>query len=353
MVCLSKKQIKNELIYRLVSSQHGSVMTTIFFPERFDRDTLAPFFEQLELHQDTPDVCVDCSTLRYSFPTAMLVAGSKLRKWIVIRRQKSLRTRKSGQNSPNNVHSYLMHLGFFDFILMGGGNQVGEARGSSAYLPITRIEKPAYDASSQELQIWYDKIMSSVRNLARVVSGTAEDTEENRLYNYALREIIRNVFEHSQATECYVCGQRWWNGRVEIAVIDEGVGIASSLKRSHAISSDNEALHMAIKPGVSSTSNINQSQNIYDNSGFGLYVLSQLASSFGWYVVGSGAARLVGYGNNISEEALNFNGTYFGMQLQRSPQQFSQLLNDIITSGEEEAEASGISKKASGMSKLF
>lgn len=110
---------------------------------------------------------------------------------------------------------------------------------------------------------------------------------------------------------------------------------------------------MAIKPGVSSTSNINQSQNIYDNSGFGLYVLSQLASSFGWYVVGSGAARLVGYGNNISEKALNFNGTYFGMQLQRSPQQFSQLLNDIITSGEEEAEASGISKKASGMSKLF
>jgi hypothetical protein len=328
-------------------------MTTIFFPERFDRDTLAPFFDQLELHQDTPNVCIDCSTLRYSFPTAMLVAGSKLRKWIINRNQKKLNTRKSGHNSPNNVHSYLMHLGFFDFIMMGGGNQVGQARGSSAYLPITRIVKPAYDASSQELQIWYDKIMSSVRGLARVVSGTVEDTEENRLYNYALREVIRNVFEHSEATECYVCGQRWWNGKVEIAVIDEGVGIASSLRRSYRIPSDEEALFMAVKPGVSSTSNINQAQNVYDNSGFGLYVLSQLASSFGWYVLGSGTSRLVGHGSNVSQETLNFSGTYFGMQLQRPPQQFSQLLNDIIISGEEEAEASGISKKASGMSKLY
>lgn len=328
-------------------------MTTIFFPERFDRDTLTPFFEQLEFHQDTPDVCVDCSTLRYSYPTAMLVAGSKLRKWITNRQQKKLNTTKSGHNSPNSVHSYLMHLGFFDFILMGGGNQVGQARGSSAYLPITRIVKPAFDASSEELQIWYDKIMSSVRGLARVVSGTVEDTEENRLYNYALREIIRNVFEHSEATECYVCGQRWWNGKVEIAVIDEGVGIANSLKRSHRVPSDNEALAMAIKPGVSRTSNINQAQNIYDNSGFGLYVLSQLATSFGWYVLGSGTARLVGHANNSSQEALNFSGTYFGMQLHRAPQQFSQLLNDIISSGEAEAEASGISKKASGMSKLY
>jgi hypothetical protein len=110
---------------------------------------------------------------------------------------------------------------------------------------------------------------------------------------------------------------------------------------------------MAIKPGISSTSNINQAQNIYDNSGFGLYVLSQLASSFGWYVLGSGTARLVGHGNNVSQETLNFSGTYFGMQLQRPPQQFSQLLDDIISSGEEEAKASGISKKASGMSKLY
>ncbi|WP_371185645.1 ATP-binding protein [Thalassotalea maritima] len=328
-------------------------MTKIYFPERFDRDTLAPFFDELDYHQNTPDVCIDCSTLRYSYPTAMLVAGSKLRSWVRIRRQNNIRTTKSGHDRSTNVHSYLMHLGFFNFILMGGGNQVGQAPGSSAYLPITKIEKPAYDANTQELQIWYDNIMSSVRGLARVVSGTVEDTEENRLYNYALREIIRNVFEHSNATECYVCGQRWRNGKVEIAVIDEGIGIANSLRRSHIVANDMEALFMAIKPGISSTTNINQANNVYDNSGFGLYILSQLASSFGWFVLGSSTARIVGHTKQIIQESLNFNGTYFGMQLQRSPQQFSQLLEDIIRYGEKEAEASGISQKASGMSKFY
>lgn len=109
---------------------------------------------------------------------------------------------------------------------------------------------------------------------------------------------------------------------------------------------------MAIKPGISSTSNIDQSENIYDNSGFGLYVLSELSSSFGWYVLGSGTSRIVGHSQEKSEEELNFSGTYFGMQLLRSPSQFSGILKDIITAGEKEAEASGITKKASGMSKL-
>jgi anti-sigma regulatory factor (Ser/Thr protein kinase) len=328
-------------------------MITISFPIRFDRDTLSDFFEELDSNIDTAEVCLDCSTLRYSFPTAMLVAGSKIRTWVKTRHKNKLKTKKSGVHSSHSVHSYLSHLGFFDYILMGEGNAVGQASGSAAYLPITRIEKPDFNSSTQSVQEWYDQIMSVVRGLARVVSGTAVDTEENRLYNYALREIIRNVFEHSEATECYVCGQRWWNGKVEIAVIDEGVGICESLKKSYHLDSDIDALNMAIKPGVSSTSNIELSKNVYDNSGFGLYVLSQLASSFGWYVLGSGTSRIVGYSQDKLEENLKFSGTYFGMQLFNSPTQFSGLLKDIIAAGEEEAEASGISKKASGMSKLL
>lgn len=327
-------------------------MVIISFPIRFDRDTLHDFFSELDRHINTPEVCLDCSTLRYSYPTAMLVAGSKIRTWVRNRRISKLTTRRSGVQSSFAVHSYLSHLGFFDYILMGEGNAVGQATGSSAYLPITKIEKPKFNSNTQSVQEWYDEIIGAVRGLARVVSGTSSDTEENRLYNYALREIIRNVFEHSGANECYVCGQRWYDGKVEIAVVDEGIGIAESLKKSYRLQSDVEALNLAIKPGVSSTSNIDQSENIYDNSGFGLYVLTQLASSFGWYVLGSGSSRIVGYSGGNKEEFLNFSGTYFGMQLTSHPKQFSGILEDIVTIGEEEAKANGITKKASGMSKL-
>lgn len=328
-------------------------MTTIYFPSRFDRDTLSEFFETLDEHQDTPDVCLDCSTLTYSKPTAMLVAGSKIRGWVMSRHKRGIKTRKAGDDTVSNVHSYLMHVGFFDFIHMGCGKQVGEARGSSSYLPITRITKPDFSAGELALEKWYEDIMSAVRGLAKVVSGTLEDTQENRLYNYAFREIIRNVFEHSGATECYVCGQRWWNGQVEITVVDEGVGIANTLKESQGCITDAESLQLAIKPGVSRTTNMSEEDNKFDNSGFGLYVLTELASSFGWYVLGSSTSRIVGYGNNIDVEDLQFNGTYFGMRLQRAPSQFSDLLNDIIHTGESEAQASGITRKASGMSKLL
>ena len=83
-----------------------------------------------------------------------------------------------------------------------------------------------------------------------------------------------------------------------------------------------------------------------------MYILSEIASSFGWFVLGSGQSRIIGYQGNTDVEDLCFKGTYFGMRLNKAPSQFSSLLDDIILVGEEEAKASGITKKASGMSKL-
>jgi anti-sigma regulatory factor (Ser/Thr protein kinase) len=327
-------------------------MKTIFFPRNLGRDTLNLFFTDLEENLNTPEILVDCTTLDFSYPSGMLVAGSKIRKWINHRRKNGLITKKKGYDSDKNVHSYLRHLGFFDFIGMGEGNEVGEASGSVTYLPITKIQKPIVDLQTQNVQEWYDEIISQTRRFANLLSGTHEDTQENKLYHYALREIVRNVFEHSLADECYLCGQRWANGRVEVAVIDEGVGISSSLERSFKIKSEMDALQMAIKPGVSCTTQVSETKNIYGNSGFGLFVLEQLFSSFGWFMLGSGSAKIVSQGKNINEQYLNFDGTYIGLRLNRPPKQFSGILSDIITEGERDAEVSGIKTTASGMSRL-
>lgn len=327
-------------------------MITIFFPEQFVRDGLSSFFEQLDSHQFEPEILIDCSTLNYSYPVAMLLAGAKLRQWITTRRERHLKTSKCGHDSTKNVHSYLRHLGFFDFIHMGGGNHVGEAQGSMSYLPITKIERPQFDSSIQHVREWYESVIETVRRLANILSGTTSRTEENSLYSYALREIIRNVFEHSEANECYICGQRWYDGRVEVAVIDEGIGISNSLKRSHHITNDADALRMAIRPGVSSTSNIDPASNIYDNSGFGLYVLTEIAKSFGWFLLSSGDAKIIGQSQTIIPSSLKLSGTCFGMRLNKAPTHFSDLLRDIIYAGEQEAQSSGIKTKASGISKL-
>ncbi|ENK0809795.1 sensor histidine kinase [Vibrio fluvialis] len=328
-------------------------MTTIKFPKTFDRDTLQEFFEELDSCQNLDKVCIDCSTITWSMPTAMLVAGSKLRQWIKTRRDLKLITTRKGVDTYSAVHNYLKHIGFFDFVMMGEGKCVGEAKGSSTYTAITRVEKPVLTEGENALDEWYENIQSKVRGLAIIISGETEGQQINKFYNYALREIVRNVFEHSGANECFVFGQRWNGGKAEIVIVDEGRGICSSLAQSHELSSDIEALKLSVKPGVSRTSQIPQDENVFDNSGFGLYVLTEIARSFGWYALGSNTARIVGFNDTVCEEEMNFSGTYFGLRIVSPPKNFSELTADIIKSGEEEAQTHGVERKASGMSKMF
>lgn len=325
----------------------------VLMPTKFDRDTLGHLFQSLDNTRDIDDVNINFSKLRYSFPTAMLVAGSKLRDWVDYRSICGYESTRSGINSDIRAHSYLMHMGFFDFIYMDEGNRVGEAKGSSNYLPITRIQRPSIDAIKSGVDRWYAAVEEEARKLAGVLCNSYNDCQALRTYTYSIREIIRNVFEHSHADECFICGQRWMNGKVEIALIDEGIGISKSLSESYPIMFDEEALSLATQAGISRTSSKDSQQNIYDNSGFGLYILSQFAASFGWFILGSGSAQLIGHEQNRIHEPSSFQGTFFGMQLQHTPRDFASVLNDIIESGEEEAKAAGIATKASGRSRLI
>lgn len=326
----------------------------ILLPERFDRDDLAPFFAELDAARDEPSVTIDFSPLTYSYPTAMLVAGSKLRDWVNYRFMKGYQSVRKGIDPNRRVHSYMMHLGFFDFIYMDDeGKQVGQAQGSTKYLPITRLVIEPFDPSTRTREAWYEEIREESRRLAGVLAGTYDDTEELRVYSYSIREIIRNVFEHSQAKECYICGQRWWNGKVEIAILDEGIGIARTISEAHPVNDDLHALQLALMPGISRTNLISENENIFGNSGFGLYILSNLAASFGWFVLGSGDGRVIGYNNTERlNETFSFAGTFFGMRLNHAPHNFRSVLEDIIAAGEAESGLNGIRRRASGMSRI-
>ena len=109
----------------------------------------------------------------------------------------------------------------------------------------------------------------------------------------------------------------------------------------------------AIKPGISSTSNITSADNIYDNSGFGLYVLSEIASSFGTFTIASNTKCLAITSSEKKFSNLGFQGTFLGIELNKTPKQFSSLLKDIIYAGELETKTHGSKVNASKMSKLI
>lgn len=324
----------------------------IDFPTQLEKDYLDPFFEKLRAAETYPDkVTINFSTLGFSTPTSMLVVGVVLRNWVGHRKSLGLETWRSGLSNTNQAHSYLMHLGFFDFINIQAGKLVGEAKGSQTYLPITIIEKPNDTAKSGDLEAWYESIIGISRSLSGVLAGSHDDSKDLRIYSYSIREIIRNVFEHSGANQCFICGQRWGNGAAEFAVVDEGVGICSTLRMAYDIKDDEDALFKAITPGVSRTAGLTNEENTYDNSGFGLYVLSQVGSNFGWFMLGSGQAKVIGSERKITASASSFDGTYIGIRLNKTPSDVHGLLDDIISAGEAEAQLSGNERRASALSK--
>ena len=94
------------------------------------------------------------------------------------------------------------------------------------------------------------------------------------------------------------CAQYWPTmDRVEVAILDHGRGIRSSLSQNPYVecSSDKEAINHALMPGVSGTafkgSKLNR-KDIWSNSGYGLYMTSRICRLGGVFFIGSHSSAL-------------------------------------------------------------
>ncbi|QOT76339.1 hypothetical protein [Cupriavidus basilensis] len=152
------------------------------FPVTLDRDRLPRLFAELDAARDQDEVSVDFAPLRFSMPTGMLALGSKLRQWVDYRREKGFTSYANGIDEGKQAHSYLMHMGFFHFIGMDAGKDVGEARGSRSYVPITRIGRPDVDVGRQGVEDWYTAIEAEARRIAGVLAGSFDDSQPLRTY---------------------------------------------------------------------------------------------------------------------------------------------------------------------------
>lgn len=121
-----------------------------------------------------------------------------------------------------------------------------------------------------------------------------DDPESLAAVQYCVSELLRNVLEHSNATEgAFVCAHRFTgnNPRVSIAVADCGQGIASHLGGVYpeALQSDRVALALAMRPGV--TGARPGPYGTTENAGAGLFITRCIAKGTGGYfAIASGSA---------------------------------------------------------------
>ncbi|WP_146006399.1 hypothetical protein [Cohaesibacter celericrescens] len=126
--------------------------------------------------------------------------------------------------------------------------------------------------------------------LTRHLEGELLDT-----LTYSIREIMRNVVEHSDSELIHFCAQYWpQRHEVEVGIVDDGIGIHRALIRNSTFEelTETEALQMALMPGVSGNPFAGRGNDLWNNSGYGLYMTSRICRNGGGFFLCSGGGGI-------------------------------------------------------------
>ncbi|MDP5308641.1 hypothetical protein [Paracoccus spongiarum] len=202
-----------------------------------------------------------------------------------------------------------------------------KAPGSATYYPITRHDVAQLRSRAAEQGIPIGAHVNlTVGRLAYLIT---QQTSGDLFYTvkYCLREILRNVAEHSQSDHLLVMGQYWPQlNQVELAVLDQGIGLRAALSENpkfSGLASDRYAIRLALLPSTSGKKVYDASEKVdepeaegkWGNSGFGLYVTSQMARRTGSFMIASGDARLEITGNQKRSGAFFLPGTLVSVKM--------------------------------------
>lgn len=264
-------------------------------------------------------------------PFGMLLAGSKIRE--LFKKYPDVRFVDSNYKHNN----YAAHMGFFHSVYQKFGNRPGEATGSSTYVPITNLNvKELRLESYEKSEVVQETIERKSIELSEVLSRG--NKKLHKILSYSIRELMRNIVEHSDSETIWFAGQYWPSkDKVEISLLDEGVGIkqALSFNPNLRIDTDEEAILLSIEPGISGKAfrykgkMRKQEDTIWKNSGYGLYVTSEICRIGGDFLICSGNNAVLIKNNSHKVKVTNFKGTAIRMRLNVS--KINDINENIIT----------------------
>lgn len=170
---------------------------------------------------------------------------------------------------------YLERMGLFHFLGIRAKTPVVEHEPAGRFIPLQRI------ADSNDLT----RFITEVAPLLHLDARHAEPIK------YVVSEIVRNVLEHSRSPHgAIICAQYYKaSNRISIGIADTGVGILSTINRSHSARTDLDAIQLALMPGITGTTR--REGGTEQNAGAGLFFTKSIATVNGnHFVLYSGSA---------------------------------------------------------------
>jgi len=195
--------------------------------------------------------------------------------------------------------NYAAHMGFFQAFGLDHGKYPGQAKGSPRYIPmrIFNCSTLEIEAVSKGIEVG-EKIEGNSGQMATLLCGEHDGATHETL-TYSMREIMRNVMEHSESPRFGICAQYWpTKNKVEVAILDRGTGLKQSLSHNPHIdaSTDKHAINYSLMPAVSGKTfkgAMTRKKGHWVNSGFGLYMTNRICRNGGNFFIASGTAGLL------------------------------------------------------------
>lgn len=217
----------------------------------------------------------------------------RLKNYLVQLNKKGIKLRRNNTEitSVNNTYAKTMRIfGLFNLDDKTFGEHYTKPfeKENTMHYPLHEIDLSNLKKESLYTQ---GKIDDLSNRLARIITSETKDSDFFLYISFSINEIIRNIVHHSESSELLVMAQKWKEKRrcLELSIMDLGNGIDSTLgKLSKQLDNQNiTPLKLSLIPGASSklTTYFNDDA---ENSGFGLYMISELIKDYGEFFILSG-----------------------------------------------------------------
>lgn len=260
----------------------------INFPTKCDIYSIFFFCNEIDGCDINEDIHIDFSSMGRVEPFTMVYLAK------IIRDIKSKSPNRKIFCEGFQGKNYAANMGFFRAFGLKHGREPSINYGNESFVPFSILRtKTVADEAIRSWSPKQDVIENRSAQLAKILSRENESNLVDAL-TFSIREIMRNVIEHSHSKVIEYCAQYWPSyDKVEISISDNGIGLQNSLKNNPYIQVDNDsdALQQALMPAISSKNykgaRIDRNDP-WHNSGFGLYMISRICRTGGSFLICSG-----------------------------------------------------------------
>lgn len=290
----------------------------ILIPRNLDLESSLKFCNDIDINCEVEKIVYDYKNMTGKLePLGLLLVGSKIREIY----KTYFNIPQADVNFKDKL--YAANMGFFQSVNQDFGKSCYDRRGTNNFIRIKgeNIQKSyitAMDSGYGTNIIDYIKNIIA-EDISQVLSRGNKEIKE--AIKFCIIELVRNIYDHSKSETLWYSGQYWPSENlVEIAILDEGEGIYNTLKNNKKIIVNNpeEALQLALVPGISKNSATIKNREVNGNSGFGLYMIKSLCDITGSFtIISSGKCLNIDNGKQEIYDA-NFSGTAIRIRIKPS-----------------------------------